>query len=96
MKSTQTKIIYGFTGFSIFQLIGYLGTAYAWLAQPMFILFLMIVIYCLILGLGKWSTEQKQRNARLPIEIILSNISEPIALLIALIFCIFVGVWIAL
>lgn len=96
MKFQPIYIAYFFTGFSIIQLIGYLGTAYTWLAQPMFILVLGLVLCIIILGIAEWTKEQSKHTAPLPKAKVLSSLSGSFALFVFLVFTLLIGVWIAL
>jgi hypothetical protein len=95
MKLKKTHLIYFFTGYSTIQLIGYLGTAYAWLSQPMFILTLMLILGCILLGVSEWTVSQSREISGLSPQRILSAFSGSLSLLVFLLFILFVGVWIA-
>ena len=94
MRFQLIYLTYGFTGFSIVQLIGYLGTAYTWLKQPMTILFLVLILLALILGIAEWTLAQSKQDTALSSAKILSCFSGSLTLILLLIFAMTVGVWI--
>jgi hypothetical protein len=92
----RNNLIYGFTGFSIVQLIGYLGISYTWLSQPMFILVLMMVLACLLLGVSEWAKTQAGTVHALPKAQLWRIFGATLAMITTLLFVLFVGIWIGL
>lgn len=92
----KNNLIYGFTGFSVVQLIGYLGISYTWLSQPMFILVLMMVLACILLGVAEWARTQASERHALPPAQVWRIVGGTLAALSTLLFVLFVGIWIGL
>jgi uncharacterized membrane protein YjgN (DUF898 family) len=96
---TQFKpryLVYGFTGYSTIQLIGYLGTAYKFLEQPMFLLTMILILIVIVLGVLNWAKEQSKQNHELSKARLLSSLSGSIVLIVLILFALFVGSWIAI
>lgn len=96
---TQFKpryLVYGFTSYSAVQFIGYLGTAYKFLEQPMFLLTMLLILVVIVLGILNWAKEQSKQNHELSKAKLLSSVSGSIVLIVLILFALFIGVWIAI
>ena len=83
-------------GFSIVQLIGYLGISYTWLSQPMFIFVLMMAKTIILMGIAEWARTQAGTLHALPKAQVWRIIGATLAMLTTLLFILFVGIWIGL
>lgn len=96
---TQFKpryLVYGFTSYSTVQFIGYLGTAYKILEQPMFLLTMILILIVIVMGVINWAKEQSKQNHELSKARLLSSLSGSIVLVVFILFALFVGSWIAI
>lgn len=96
VKFQARYLIYGFTSYSVVQLIGFLGTAYTFLIQPMTFISLFLILLTLIVGVAEWLKAQSKVQHNLTGIKVFACFSGSFVLIALIVFGLSIGAWIAI